>query len=397
MKLLTLAAIPALALAAGLSLAACSTSSPTSVPTHTATPTPSAAATSNSPVGVWNVAATSAPVHILGQYSITQPAAGSDYVMTIKAAFNFGSCSVPAGIREGTFAGAASPNTYAGTETLWNTTNCAEAHPSTFTATLSSDGNTIVQQIANSDPASETLTRVGNTPAATPPLQTTPTSSAASTAPAGALPTVAGVNPPYTPQVRPSAILLFADGSFALEKITWSSWTATGASGSGTLYSSNGNPSMATGAKSYIAVSIALSAPTSGSKPFFTRMVVTDGTGRTDTFAATNKYGMVGQTTGITAPAAGSNTPASSSAPSGYTDCGGRPYDVYAGPSTSCSFALSVAEEYHATGTAMPSSGSRSIDVYSSVTGRSYAMECANAGMEVTCTGGNNASVEFTF
>ena len=61
--------------------------------------------------------------------------------------------------------------------------------------------------------------------------------------------------------MRPSTILLFADGSFALEKITWSSWTATGASGSGTLYVSNGNPSMATGAKSYIPVSIVLSAP----------------------------------------------------------------------------------------------------------------------------------------
>jgi hypothetical protein len=152
---------------------------------------------------------------------------------------------------------------------------------------------------------------------------------------------------------------------------------------------------MATGAKSYIPVSIILSAPTNGDTPYFTRMVVTDGANRTDTFAATNKYGMIGQSTGITVPAAIS-TPASSSR---YTDCGTGTgaYQVYAGPDTSCAFALSVEEEYHATGTAMPTSGSRSVNVYSPVTGKFYTMECADSGSQVTCRGGNDASVRFSF
>ena len=396
-----LAFIPAAILAAGISLAACGTS-PTPVATHTATRAPSAATTS--PVGTWNVAYSSAPTHILGQESITQPAAGSTFVITTKTAILLpvGPCSVPANIQEGTFTGG---GPYTGTLKVWNEapTTCTYAYPSTFTATLSSDGNTFAEQIANANPPLFTLTRTGSTPAATPPVHTTATAPAAPTAqsaPAGALPTVSGVtNSPSNPQVRPSTILLFADGSFALEKITWSSWTATGASGSGTLYVSNGNPSMATGAKSYIPVSIVLSAPVSGSKPYFTRMVVTDSAGRTDTFAAMYKQQMLVQTTGITVPAAGSSTPASSSAPSGYTDCGTGTGDnqVYAGPNTSCAFAISVEETYHATGTAMPTSGSRSINVYSSVTGQSYTMECSGSTSLVTCTGGNDASVEFDF
>ncbi len=232
------------------------------------------------------------------------------------------------------------------------------------------------------------------------PEQTTPAPAApaAQSAPAAALPTVSGVGTPDDPRVRPSGILLFADGSFALTGITWSSWTADRAEGSGALYSSNGSPSQATGAKTSIPVSIALSAPTSGGKPYFTAMTVTDSAGHTDTFTTSYLNEMTETSSGITSAGTAPSAPASSSAPSGYTGCGTGTgaSEVYAGPNTSCAFAISVEETYHATGTAMPTSGSRSISVYSSVTGQSYTMECSGSSL-VTCTGGNDASVEFDF
>ena len=154
---------------------------------------------------------------------------------------------------------------------------------------------------------------------------------------------------------------------------------------------------MATGAKTNIPVSIALSAPTSGSKPYYTAMTVTDSAGRTDTFTTTYLDEMTETSSGITSAGTAPSAPASS-APSGYTACGTGTgvSEVYAGPNTSCGFAISVEETYHATGTAMPKSGSRSINVYSSVTGQSYTMECSGSSL-VTCTGGNDASVEFDF
>jgi hypothetical protein len=69
------------------------------------------------------------------------------------------------------------------------------------------------------------------------------------------------------------------------------------------------------------------------------------------------------------------------------TYCGGQ---VYAGPDTSCPFALNVAADY---------SGAGVDDAYSPVTGLEYTMYC-NGGEgaldTVTCTGGNNALVDFT-
>ncbi len=69
------------------------------------------------------------------------------------------------------------------------------------------------------------------------------------------------------------------------------------------------------------------------------------------------------------------------------TDCGGG---VYAGADTSCPFALNVEADY---------TGAGADYAYSPVTGQSYTMNCdggAGALDTVTCTGGNNALVEFT-
>ncbi|OBK93012.1 hypothetical protein A5645_21925 [Mycobacterium asiaticum] len=71
------------------------------------------------------------------------------------------------------------------------------------------------------------------------------------------------------------------------------------------------------------------------------------------------------------------------------TYCGksSRGASVYAGNSdTSCQFALSTAEAYHAYG-----NGSQPFDVKSPVTGQTYSMTCTAAGS--VCQGGNNALV----
>ena len=75
--------------------------------------------------------------------------------------------------------------------------------------------------------------------------------------------------------------------------------------------------------------------------------------------------------------------PAQPAQPQG-TSCGGN---VSAGANTTCPFALNVAAEYLTQG-----GGTRSIDVYSPVTGRYYTMSCV-AGVPSVCRGGNNAVV----
>lgn len=69
------------------------------------------------------------------------------------------------------------------------------------------------------------------------------------------------------------------------------------------------------------------------------------------------------------------------------TDCGGG---VYAGADTSCPFALNVAANY---------TGAGADYAFSPVTGLDYTMYC-NGGEgaldTVTCTGGDNALVDFT-
>ena len=62
-------------------------------------------------------------------------------------------------------------------------------------------------------------------------------------------------------------------------------------------------------------------------------------------------------------------------------------YQVWAGPNTSCPFALNVAADYTGPG----------VDyAYSPVTGLYYPMNCAIEGADtVVCTGGDNAYVQF--
>jgi peptidoglycan hydrolase-like protein with peptidoglycan-binding domain len=66
--------------------------------------------------------------------------------------------------------------------------------------------------------------------------------------------------------------------------------------------------------------------------------------------------------------------------------------DVYAGPSTSCEFALNVREAYFMNG-----GDSTEVEAYSPVTGQTYLMACVRNGHNVTCRGGNNAVVRFSF
>lgn len=70
-------------------------------------------------------------------------------------------------------------------------------------------------------------------------------------------------------------------------------------------------------------------------------------------------------------------------APQGAS-CGGN---VSAGANTTCPFALNVAAEYLTQG-----GGTRSLVVYSPVTGLDYTMNCV-AGVPSVCRGGNNAVV----
>jgi hypothetical protein len=74
---------------------------------------------------------------------------------------------------------------------------------------------------------------------------------------------------------------------------------------------------------------------------------------------------------------------------SGGTSCGDG---LYAGPNTSCPFAANVRRAYYEAPGA-----SATVAVYSPVTGETYSMSCAPAGSGVTCSGGNDASVTWTY
>jgi hypothetical protein len=73
-----------------------------------------------------------------------------------------------------------------------------------------------------------------------------------------------------------------------------------------------------------------------------------------------------------------------------FQDCG---ESVLAGqPHTSCQFAKNVHQKY----VSVPGD-SVEIDVYSPVTGQTYAMACVRSGDTVTCRGGNEAVVRFPY
>ena len=91
-----------------------------------------------------------------------------------------------------------------------------------------------------------------------------------------------------------------------------------------------------------VPVSVALSAPTSGSRPYFTAITLTDSSGNTNTYAA----GANGPLRNISdAMYIADEAPAGvQPAPAGLTNCGGG---VYAGADTSCPFAQNVAADLH--------------------------------------------------
>lgn len=88
----------------------------------------------------------------------------------------------------------------------------------------------------------------------------------------------------------------------------------------------------------------------------------------------------------------GGSSSSASTNPLGNTRaCGsnGGP-EIYAGPDTSCDFALNVYSAW------LSAPGmDNTVEVYSPVTGLTYTMTCATAGSGITCSGGNNASVSW--
>jgi hypothetical protein len=101
---------------------------------------------------------------------------------------------------------------------------------------------------------------------------------------AAALPGLAtdwAIDPPQF-AVKPSTINTSADGTGALSGITWTSWTASGAEGSGSIRLDNGVPNMAQGTVANVPVSIGLSDPVKGD---FTVMTATDHAGNKNTYS----------------------------------------------------------------------------------------------------------------
>lgn len=126
---------------------------------------------------------------------------------------------------------------------------------------------------------------------------------AATPTPAAALSTVkidSGVDQ-ATRAAEPSAINTSADGNDALTGITWSSWTAHSAEGSGSINVNSCQPNCAQGAAVNVRVSIALSAPVNG---IFSAMTVTDHAGNTNTYSPNGGSDTYGLSTADKAPAA---------------------------------------------------------------------------------------------
>ena len=143
-----------------------STSAPAATTPASVATTPAAAA---SPVGTWNVAYTSAPTSILGQYSFAED--GGFYYMTTKTVLRVpdGNCSLPAGTEIGTFSASGDIGNYSGTENLYEPGTCAFAGTTAaLTATVS--GNTIMLLVPGQQ--SVTLTRAGS--AASSPVASAP-------------------------------------------------------------------------------------------------------------------------------------------------------------------------------------------------------------------------------
>jgi hypothetical protein len=111
--------------------------------------------------------------------------------------------------------------------------------------------------------------------------------------------------------VEPSTISTSADGTGIISGITWSSWTAYSAEGSGSISLDNGVPNMAQGIIVNVPVSVALSAPTNGG---FTAMTVTDHAGNSNVYNLASDGGG-GATDGLNADDPATPAPVSTPTP----------------------------------------------------------------------------------
>jgi hypothetical protein len=159
------------ALAAGLAIAGCSAAhvqpgvqphsaaaSAKKTPGSTPAAVTSALAAAASPAGTWNVAYTTAPAQILGQYSITE--GDGFYYVTTKTVLKVpdGNCSLPAGTNIGVFSEGNGPGTFAGTENLYESGTCAPSvSPATAALTVTISGDTMTLLVPSQQ--SVTLTR----------------------------------------------------------------------------------------------------------------------------------------------------------------------------------------------------------------------------------------------
>jgi Glucodextranase, domain B len=115
-----------------------------------------------------------------------------------------------------------------------------------------------------------------------------------------------------------------------------------------------------------------------GDAPGSTSVAITRETGGSSSHGG----GSSGGSSNSATPSVAHESPSETS--SGQTPCGGS---LSVGPHTTCAFAENVRSQYEA-------DGPGTVEVYSPVTEKTYAMSCSS-GSPVICTGGNDASVYF--
>jgi len=141
-------------------------------------------------------------------------------------------------------------------------------------ATPAASGTTTASSPAQ--PASSAAT----TPAASTTAPSTPASTPPSTSASTPASTPASAVPPQLPLLtvggytgmKPTEIAYSGDSTNVVTTITWSSWTATGATGQGTSDIDSCNPNCAQAPPSYVPTTVTLSAPVNGK---FTQMTET--------------------------------------------------------------------------------------------------------------------------
>lgn len=149
------------------------TPSPTAAPATTPQGSAAPGTITPDPAGTWDVATSSDPGDILGEYSIAGPYADGGYNITAETEVKVagGDCYVPADSAVGSFS-VTGPDAFSGYEDLWYVSSgsprgdpCEQVNSSPFTLTNTS-ANTMIMQAphASPDPESVILTRVGSAP-----------------------------------------------------------------------------------------------------------------------------------------------------------------------------------------------------------------------------------------